>query len=394
VHRYASLKSFGFRSLGLQIHAKLAVCVPELHCSYEMPMLRPISVFVCACAVACTTTQETAPARNPEAILQFGPTLNRRNQLRTEWSKVEASDREYCETRVGECEVQVSDTRADLALNYSNPICKAKSNSDEEAICVAENLLKVGDPTPALKYFKADIWCLEKLQGCVARHQRQEADDSRLAQIAQRRREIESSPQGMLWHARVAATSEKVKYVRATLPPDAEGECRQVSDNSDCESTIEHLDAEFDSELSRPPAEYSIKKASKLYEQLTKTAASCYEPELKCLSKSVAKYGETSESRRWLERNFDLLERRQQLIEKAGERAAEPCIESAVASHQADIVQSYRAYVREPVLYFRTRLHRSFGALHKSEIDCLGTPPAPPAVHSGRAPPIVIDGDS
>jgi hypothetical protein len=357
-------------------------------------MLRLMSVLVCACAVACTTTQETAHARNPEAILQFGPTLARRNQLRDEWSKVEAKDRGYCETQVGECEVQVSDTRADLALNYSNPVCKAKSNSDEEAICVAEGLLKLGDPTPALKYFKTDIWCLEKLQGCVVQHQKQVANDSRLAQIAQRRREVESSPQGMVWHARVAATSEKVKYIRATLPPDAEGECRQMGDNADCESTIEHLDAEFEGELSRPQAEYNIKKASKLYEQLTKTEASCYEPELKCLSKSVVKYGETNESRRWLERNFDLLERRQQLIEKAGEQAAEPCIESAVASHQADIVQSYRAYVREPVLYFRTRLHRSFLALHKSEIDCLGAPPSQPAVHGGGASPVVIDGDS
>jgi len=355
-------------------------------------MLRLLSVLICANLVACAMTQDTMPARNPEAIQQYGTTLTRRNELRAEWAKVAAKDREYCETQVGECEVQVGDTRSDLVLNYSNPLCKAKSNADEEASCVGDELVELGDPTPVTKYYKADIWCLEKLQGCVAEYQRKTAKDSRLARIAQRRREIEASPQGMIWHARVAATSEKVKYVRATLPPNADGECRQTEE-SDCESTIKRFDSELDGELSRPEGEYDIKKATKLYEQLTQTEASCYDPELKCLSKSVSKYGETNESRKWLERNFELLDKRQQLIEKAGERESKPCIESAVANHQSNIVQSYHAYVREPVLYFRMQLHRSFVALHKSEIDCLDAAKAAVGGSRGAAPGIV-DGDS
>jgi len=364
-------------------------------------MLRYLCLLACTNIVACTTTQETKLARNPDAISQFNTTRTRRGELRAEWGKASTQDREYCETKLGECEVQVSDRRDELVSNYSTPFCKAKSNAEEEAVCVGDDLLHQGDPSPATRYYKADIWCLEKLNGCVAQHQEKRAADSKLAVTAQRRKAIESSPQGMLWHARVAATSEKVKYIRATLPPDADGECRQVAEDTDCEVSIKRFGTELDGELSRLEAEYDAKKSLKLYEQLTRTEASCYEPELKCLSKSVAKYGETNESRRWLQRNFDLLEKRQRLIEQAGEIAAEPCIESAVANHQADIVQSYRAYVREPVLYFRTQLHRSFVALHNSEIDCLGggggggsgagaTPVAPTSAPALRS---VIDAD-
>ena len=335
-------------------------------------MLRFMTLFACTNLVGCATTRETTVVHKPEAIKEFRDTVTRRDGLRDLWTKAAAGDRKFCEIKVGDCEVQVSDRRDDLIASHWTPVCRAKSNSDQEAACIGDELSKQGDPEPATKYYKADVWCLEQLNQCVAKHQVEVANKAQADLIAHRRRVLESSPQGMVWHARVAATSEKVKYIRTTLPPDADGECRQAAENSDCETTIQRFDSELGGELSKSDTDYDVKKAQKLYEQLTKTQASCYEPELKCLSKTVFKYGETNESRRWLQTNFDLLDKRQRLIEKAGDRAAGPCLESAVASHQSDIVQSYRAYVREPVLYFRTQLHRSFVALHKMEIDCLG----------------------
>jgi hypothetical protein len=156
------------------------------------------------------------------------------------------------------------------------------------------------------------------------------------------------------------------------LPHDADGECQQVADDPNCETSISKHTADLEAEFEKAETEFNHKKAAELYDQLTRIEASCYEPELKCLAKSVSKYGETNESRRWLQRNFDSIDKRQRLIEKAGSGAAAPCIDSAVASHSAEIVQSYRAYVREPVLFFRTQLHRSFLAMHKDQIDCLG----------------------
>jgi hypothetical protein len=334
-------------------------------------MLRIISLAACVNLIACATTQDTTVVRNPNAIKVFNEAAAQRDALRAEWTHASAEDHKYCEIKVGECEMQVNDRRDDLISAHGNPVCRAKSNSDQEAQCIADELAKLGNPEPANGYFTTDVWCLKRLNQCVAKHQNELAEKARVALIAHRRNALESSRQGIVWHARVAAAAEKVKYIRATLPPDADGECRQSTDNSKCGATIDRYESDLGTELAKSEAEYDAKKAQKLYEELTKTQASCYEPELKCLSKSVAKYGETNESRRFLQRNFDLLDKRQRLIEKAGDQAAEPCIESAVASHKADIVQSYRAYVREPVLYFRTQLHRSFIALHKSEIDCL-----------------------
>jgi hypothetical protein len=267
--------------------------------------------------------------------------------------------------------MQVNDKRDEMLSSHRVPLCREQPNSEREASCVIETLSKQGTPEPATEYIKADVWCLEKMTKCIAQHQKEVAENTRLALIKRRRDAIESGAQGVAWRSRVAAASEKIKYIRATLPPDADGECQQVSENTDCEGSIKQASTELDNELAKPESQFDQKKASKVYEQLTKVQASCYEPELKCLNKSLSKYGETNETRRWLQKNFDLLDKRQRLIEKTGEEQSTPCIDSGVTSHQADIIQSYKAYIRDPVLFFRTQLHRSFYAMHKSQIDCL-----------------------
>jgi hypothetical protein len=339
-------------------------------------MLRSPSLYACALITACAATQAATPAHNPESLKQYSETVAQRDKLRALWKEVKSEDRQYCELKAGDCMLQVVDLRDDMISSHEVPTCRAKANSDLEASCVADELVKLGTPEPATKYFKGDLWCLKKLTQCVTQHQEAVEKDARLALIRHRRSELEASAQGVALRSRVAATSEKIKYIRTTLPPAAESECQQISENSNCDTSITQYSSELDSELSKPDSQYDKKQAAKVYEHLTKVQASCYEPELKCLSKSLSKYGETNESRRWLQQNFDLLDKRQRLIEKAGDGAATPCLESGVASHQADIIQSYKAYVHEPVLYFRTQLHRSFVAMHKSQIDCLsGTSP-------------------
>ncbi len=334
-------------------------------------MLRSLSLYACVLVTACATTQAAPPARNPESIKQYSETVALRDNLRARWKEVKPEDRQFCELKAGDCALQVVDLRDELISSHQVPTCRAKANSDLEAKCVADELVKLGTPEPATRYFKGDLWCLKKLTQCVTQHQDATEKDARVALIRHRRNELEASPQGITWRSRVAATSEKIKYIRTTLPPVAEGECQQISQDSGCDSSIKQYEAELDGELSKSESDYDKKRAGSVYEHLTKVQSSCYEPELKCLSKSLSKYGETNESRRWLQRNFDLLDKRQRLIEKAGDGAATPCLESGVASHQAEIIQSYKAYVHEPVLYFRTQLHRSFVALHKSQIDCL-----------------------
>ena len=343
-------------------------------------MLRPLCVFACAIIAACAATRAATPVNNPEAVKQYSAAVAERDELQAKWKGATPEDRKFCENKAGDCILQVNDQRDELISKHRIPECMAQSNSDHEASCIAGELAKLGTPEPATKYYKADAWCLERLTQCIAKHQAKQAEDARLALIAHRYKDLESSPQGVKWRSRVAATSEKIKYIRATLPPNAEAECQQISEKSDCDGSIKESNAALDSELAKADGEYDQKKAAKAYEQLTKMQSSCYEPELKCLSKSLSKYGETNETRRWLQRNFDLLDKRQHLIEKTGDDAATPCLEANVVSHQADIIQSYRAYVREPVLYFRTQLHRSFFAMHKSQIDCLSGAAPPPDV--------------
>jgi hypothetical protein len=339
-------------------------------------MLRSLNLLACVILTACAT-RELGPVQNPEAVKQFNETVAQRDKLRAEWEGAKPEDRQFCETNAGDCKIQVTDQRDELISSHQVPRCRAQPDSDQEATCIADELVKQGLPEPGTKYFKTDLWCLEKLTQCIAKHQEKAAEDARVARITQRRENLVLSPQGVGWRSRVAAASEKIKYIRATLPPNADGECQQVTENPECENSIQRRNAELEGELAKSEAEYDQKQAARLYEQLTKVEASCYEPELKCLAKSLSKYGETNESRRWLQRNFDLLDKRQRLIEKAGDSAAAPCLETGVASHQAEIVQSYRNYVREPVLFFRTQLHRSFFAMHKSQIDCLGSAVGP-----------------
>lgn len=342
-------------------------------------MLRSVTLLFCSILAACAATREAAPIRDPNAVKLFNEASAQRDKTRAQWEAAKPEERQYCETKAGDCKLQVTDERDELIASHSVPQCREQMDSDHEATCIADELVKRGTPEPATKYYKSDVWCLEKLARCLAKHQAELAEESRVARLTHRRNEIVTSPQGVAWHSRVAAASEKIKYIRATLPPDADGECQQENENVDCDVAMKQRNAELENELAKAEGEFDEKKATKLYEQLTKVEASCYEPELKCLAKTVSKYGETNESRRWLQRNFDLLDKRQRLIEKAGDNASTPCLESAVASHQADIIQSYRAYVREPVLFFRTQLHRSFFALHKSQIDCLGGAAAPDA---------------
>ncbi len=334
-------------------------------------MPRTLSLYACVLVTACATTQATTPAHNPQSLQQYSETVALRDKLRARWKEVKPEDRQFCELKAGDCTLQVVDLREELISSHQVPTCRAKGNANLEASCIADELLKLGTPEPVTRYFKGDLWCLKKLTQCVTEHQEAVEKDARVALIRHRRNELEASPQGITWRSRVAATSEKIKYIRTTLPPAAEGECQQIDEDSGCDSSIKQYTSEFDSELSKSETEYDKKRTAGVYEHLTKVQASCYEPELKCLSKSLSKYGETTESRRWLQRNFDLLDKRQRLIEKAGDGASTPCLESGVASHQTDIIHSYKAYVHEPVLYFRTQLHRSFLAMHKSQIDCL-----------------------
>ena len=334
-------------------------------------MLRSLSLLAGTFVIACASTEATTPVHNPEAAKQYSAAVVARDELKAKLAGATSEDRQFCETKAGDCRTQVIDKRDELLSSHRVPQCREQPNSESEARCVIETLTKQGTPEPATEYVKADIWCLEQITKCVAQHQQEVVADSRLALIKKRRSAIESGTQGVTWRSRVSAASEKIKYIRATLPPDADGECQQVSQNTDCEGSIKQASSELDSELAKPEGEFDQKKAAKVYEHLTKVQASCYEPELKCLNKSLSKYGETAETRRWLQKNLDLLDKRQRLIEKAGDAESTPCIDSGVASHQADIIQSYKAYIREPVLFFRTQLHRSFLAMHKSQIDCL-----------------------
>ena len=192
-------------------------------------MLRSLSLYACALVTACATTQTDAPVRNPESIKQYSETVAQRDKLRSLWKAVKPDDRQFCELKAGDCMLQVVDLRDELISSHEVPTCRAKGNSDLEAFCVADELVKLGTPEPATKYIGGDLWCLKKLTQCVTQHQEAVEKDNRVALIRHRRNELEASPQGVTWRSRVAATSEKIKYIRTTLPPDAEGECQQIN---------------------------------------------------------------------------------------------------------------------------------------------------------------------
>ncbi|MGC4065537.1 MAG: hypothetical protein QM784_13005 [Polyangiaceae bacterium] len=320
--------------------------------------------------VGCLPQQAEQTRDSAQKLQELKTVLEQRDALFAKWSKAPQQSRESCELTAGDCKLQVSERREAFINAHGVAVCR-NPDLDVEARCVADELLKRGTVGSAAEYFAADVWCWNQLLACLDASGARAKRDAEDANVAARRKSIEESAKGKVQRARVGLVPEKIKYVRATLPPDSESECGDIKPDEASRTAAERKRAEFEEELHKPEGKYDATRAAKLHDEATAKEGAVRLPELDCLLSRLPRFGETPETRKWLDRNFEVLEQRQQLVDQLGTPAAEQCQEEATKAHQAEIIRTYTAYVREPVLFFRMQLHRTFHTFHEAQLRCL-----------------------
>jgi hypothetical protein len=324
-------------------------------------------------ASACGSAKPAEPVRDPAAEKRFSEAMRHRDELEKQYRAVAVDMRTTCEARVGDCLLEVGDRRADFLYEHSSSSCRAEANSDLEVRCVARGLPALGQANAAAEYFTFEGRCFEQLIKCTAGLESKAEDEARVARIKQRLQELQSSTQATRLSDAIDSTREKVIYLRGTLPPSGEGVCKEFSDVSACEAKAEAPYPRLETILGQDDAEYDKVSATKLYLKMLSDQAACHDPEFKCLMGKLAQFGETNETRRWLNQNLAVLEQRQELVNQLGSDIAQPCLNDGVAKFQSRIIQGYKQYAREPVMFFRAQLHRAFLALHKDQVACLSS---------------------
>ena len=334
-------------------------------------------ILTSALALACGTAKPPQPVRDPVAEKKLAETLEERKALQKQYAAVDHDFRSKCEAKVGECLLQLADHRADFLDAHSTPQCKKEANSELEADCVAKALPALGKAPAATDYYAFQSQCYQKLLGCTAKFDDERGSTEQVALTKRRRKRLENSPEAAKWYDAKTFADERIVYLRGTLPPKAEGICKETADTSACERKVEEQLKEVDAEVAKDRSEYDAERAMALYVAAHKTKASCRDPEYECLLGKLSAYGATAHTRRYLEQNLKLLEKRQALINLLGADAAKSCLDSGVAKHQSTIIRGYKQYVKSPNRFFRYKLHEAFLKLHENQVTCLGAVVAP-----------------
>jgi hypothetical protein len=324
-------------------------------------------------ALACGTAKPTEPVRDPAAEKRFSEAMRHRDEIEKQYRAVPADMRTTCEARVGDCLLEVGDRRADFLDAHSTVTCRGEANADLEARCVARSLPAQGQADAASEYYTFEGRCFEDLLKCTAGLESSAEDKARLARIKERMQELQSSTEATRLSDTIDSTREKVTYLRGTLPPAGEGVCREFSDVSACETKAEAPYPQLEALLAKEDGEYDKPSAAQLYHKMLEDQAKCREPEFKCLMGKLVQFGETDETRRWLNQNLAVLEQRQELVNQVGPDIAQGCLNDGVAKYQSRIIQGYKQYAREPVMFFRGQLHQAFLALHRDQVACLSS---------------------
>lgn len=274
-----------------------------------------------------------------------------------------------CKLTAGDCTLQVAEERSRLVSALRLDPCESAPDSEAKSTCIVAQLAPANREHELTDYLSLESWCLGKLTACVA----SKADEDRVAALdaryAGRKRELENAPGSVKARGAVALTRARVEYLRATLPPNTTGVCKPDANVESCLAPIKSEQAALLASMKTDG--YDAKAALETYASTQQAEAACGKPELDCLSGILSSYGVYPESRKWVDRNLDLLSQRQDLLGQVSDDAKTRCVASAQKEMQSEIVSSYVAYVRQPVLFFRMQLDKSFMKLHESEVGCL-----------------------
>jgi hypothetical protein len=319
---------------------------------------------------ACGGSSSTPSVRDPQAAQKVATARARWDAHQKEFDSAPADARRKCEMRAGDCLMQLDEHRNDFVADNYVAECRDLPDSTQEATCVANALSAAGQPKAPVAYYEFGAWCYEKLNACTAELSNEAADEARAARIAARKDEIEFSPEAIDARSKASFAEERISYIRSTLPPSADGVCSEQAVRTKCEAEVqikqERLAAKMEEDES-----YDRAGTLALYKEVYDAEAACYDPEFTCLNAGLARYGEVMASKAKLEKNFEKLQRREYLRAQVDETTGEQCLMEGVSQHQSGIIEGYQAYVDQPVMFFRSRLHDAFLQLHQAQIRCL-----------------------
>jgi hypothetical protein len=339
--------------------------------------------FACVfLVVGCATTSETAaPQPDASAHRRLQQLSAKHDELLKLLADAPAAHVEICRSTAGDCLFQVGDSRSRLVGELRLSACDESESFASKSRCVTNQLQGAGRTHQLGEYLALENWCFSQLTACTAEKADAAGRATLEALAAARKQELESTPGAQAARSAVAATRARIEYLRATLPPDVAA-CKPEAEVAACNSRVESARTALDDSLSRD--DYAPSAAADRYVAIGRMEDDCSRPELECLTSIVRSYGVFPESRKWVERNLELLGKRQELAARVSPANGARCVTALQQEHQAGIVSAYVAYAREPVLYFRTQLDKAFLALHQAQVGCLAArpsiSPAKPAV--------------
>ena len=154
-------------------------------------------------------------------------------------------------------------------------------------------------------------------------------------------------------------------------PPSADALCQEYAQQDDCLAQVAPLEKQLQTYLQNDDGAYQQTEAVTLYRKAREHEASCYQPEFDCLDQKLGKYGATDRTRALLQRNFEVIEQRERLESTVSDAVVERCLLQGTSQHQDEVISDYQQYARQPVLFFRLKLHQAFLAVHEAQVQCL-----------------------
>jgi hypothetical protein len=309
------------------------------------------------------------PARDPAAEKQLASVQSERDRVEEKLSAVEARDRELCAFRVGDCEIAVKEQRDDLMDSEDLSKCRVMEDTADVTRCMADALVTKGKHAALAAFYANDVSCKQTVLACTDGLVKDAHDAATLVRAGKRERELQALARGAAAANAMTVAEDEIAYLRATLPPSQSGACPADDAHERCLRAANTFEDQFQVELEKD--EFNRDVALGLLEKQAKAHSLCTQPEIACLSKTLESHGLYPEAKKWVTRNFDALERRQQFASRvpAGPRAR--CLTEVSKGHQGRIVNAYVAYVRENVLFFRMQLDKAFLEMHESQAACL-----------------------
>lgn len=312
------------------------------------------------------------------------------SSMKEKWSSTDDEIKNRCELSDGDCMMQVRDQRFELLGTRAFPECDAESGNEREA-CEEQSAVDAGKGKQIAGLYEFHNRCLTQMLQCTAKLEAEALEKMKVARAETRMAQLLANGKNESAHVEALAAKEGVAYLRSTLPPKEEGACTDMDEVKSCVTSAEAQAKDLTEELRKDDGDYNEDYAATIYQDAQLAEAKCYEPEFACLQERARRWGATPDTAVPLKKNLELIKQRERLGLRVAPETAAKCKAEGIAKNQQSIISAYTTYARQPVLFFRKKLHQAFYKLHEDQLACLrGQPmvaPAKPTPAPKQEPP-------